>query len=240
MDFLPSTVEAEKAYLFVDESYDDAFMGVCVVLIHGERNLDMVRDQLRKLLIDPSQFAYNPGGVLHYADTNISSRQSVARWIATMPLAAYLAVAPSMELRTKEDKDRYAYNDLLPRLLHPLALKLENRFGADSHAQFLFENLTDKSAADEVFFKGVVDRIPLGNLDVETRVVTKSTEPLTFLPDYFLGFVREALVGKGQQTWQHDTLTLLASKIGLVLKTDGKKILDRYERGGDLPAFLAE
>ena len=189
--------------------------------VHGEENISLLNDQMRQIAIDPTIKAYRAQtDTFHYNEDSIGARQSLSSWIYKMPISAYLAIGKKDASSTKQEKDIFVYQTLLPELLKPLRMKFSKRYGSDIEYLVKFENLTDKSNLDGSFFTKILETIPLCR-DMETQVVTKGEEPLIFLPDYFLGFVNHCIQG---QQWSADSLKLIGNKVGLILMTEeGKK-----------------
>ncbi|OHB25205.1 MAG: hypothetical protein A2542_02270 [Parcubacteria group bacterium RIFOXYD2_FULL_52_8] len=230
----------EKVTLLIDESYDNNFCGVCVVAVQGDKNLEILRDQIRQMAIDPMLNAYNKSGIFHYSDNGISGRQALATWISRMPISAYIALSTTNVPDLKGERDNIVYRSFLPQILKLLRMKYTKRAGDISFA-IKFENLSNKSNSDLVFFKEIVGKIPSCR-DTEVNVVTKDKEPLTFLPDYFLGFIRDHLTKQyskegAHATWPTDSLKLLSGKIGLILQCDETRI-KHYGRGKQVTDFL--
>lgn len=222
----------EEVILLVDESYGENFCATCIVCIQGVNNRDLLLDQLRQLSIDPAFNAYNSSGLLHYNENNISTRQTLAPWISEMPISAYIAITQTNTSKTKQQQDIDTYHLLFPEILKPLLMKFKKRVGEDVEISLLFENLSDKLDNDLVFFKNIVSTIP-DSKNIAVKVATKATEPLLFLPDYFLGFVYNYFSLKKKETWPTDSLKLLVGKVGLILIINNNKI-NRYKRGEEI------
>lgn len=222
--------------MLVDECYIKDCCSVCIVCVHGEENISLLNDQMRQIAIDPAINVYRAQTkTFHYNEDSIGARQSLSSWIYKMPISTYLAINKKAIFSTKQEKDTFVYQTLLPELLKPLKMKFSKRYGSDIEYLVKFENLTDKSNLDRNFFTKILETIPLCR-DMEIQVVTKEEEPLTFLPDYFLGFVNHCMQGN---SWSADSLKLIGNKVGLILMSEkGKKF--RYERGEDIVNFLGQ
>lgn len=225
----------DRVLMLVDECYIANTCSVCVVCIHGKENLFMLENQLRQIEVDPVVKAYRKNNIFHYNEDSIGARQSLSSWIYKMPISAYIVLEEKEGLSTKEDKNNFAYQTLLPEILKPLKMKFFKRYSDNLDYLIKFENLTDRPNLDKTFFSKILENIPLcGDMGIE--VVTKDKEPLILLPDYFLGFVNHCMQG---QVWSADTLKLIGNKIGLIL-TKGKDKNRRYERGNDIVNFLSQ
>lgn len=252
-----SELNKEKVLLLVDESYGNNFCGVCIVCVQGSESVDILRDQLRRMSVDPTFIAYNTSPTFHYADDSIGARQSLASRIFEMPISVYCAISQKDIPSSREKLNELAYKNLFPSLLKPLRMKFGNRLNKRVDFTIHFENLTDKPDIDLSFFKNISACQDTDSI----KVVTKS-DPLIFLPDYFLGFIREHLKDRSEggsrkscfktlankfgllrrtkpiQRWPIDSLKLLSGKIGLILLSNqGDET--RYERGEGVANFLS-
>jgi hypothetical protein len=215
-----------EVLFFVDESYNPEFCGVCIVCIQGKEGYKIAQGIKTKNL--PSR--------IHYHDDNISNRQSIASSIAIMPISAYVAITKNNFPKEEKNKYELIYKTLLPELLKPLRMKFSKRLGGNVNFLINFENLSDKPKRDVKFFEGVFGMIP-SCADMNYTIVTKSSEPLIFLPDYFIGFIRDHLSTK-KKIWPASSLKLLSEKIGVLLLYEKGKIT-RYERGKQISDFLS-
>lgn len=227
----------EDVWLLIDESYDNNYTSVGVVCIQGEVNLNLVKDMVRKMSLDPAINTMISSGAYHYAELSIGARQAVNQWVSKMPISSYIAISKEQISAIKSDKDVVAYGNLFKNIAVPLLGKFENRLGENTKIHFLFENLSDKHTIDQYFFENILQNCTSQSLDI--HVVTKQTEPLIFLPDFFLGYVRDRLTKNADITWPSDSLQILSKKIGLVLCTDKDGVMERYVRGDSVSKFLS-
>lgn len=227
----------QKESLFlIDESHKENYSAVCVVCVQGKDDLKLLMDQLRQISIVPTVRAYNSSGVFHYCDDSIGARQSIVSWITKMPISVYMSITQTNTEHLKENKDMFVYQCLLPEILKPLQMKYRNRFDS-AKISLRFENLSKNTKNDLIFFQKSLSNA-LGYEDMEISIATKENEPLIFLPDYFLGFVRDQLTNKDPKiSWPKDALKLISSKIGLIhiCDTEGTK---RYQRGEEIKNLL--
>lgn len=234
---------SQNITLLIDETYherstitDNAnFAAVCIVCIQGKYNYELLLDQLRKISLDPAVNTYGVSSYFHFNDVSISSRQSLVPWIAEMPISVYLAATKKFISDSKQEKDTFVYNSLFPTILEPIQSKFYNRFGNKVKFELKFENLTDKINNDAKFFRNILGKSKRFQ-NMSSRVVTKTQEPLLFLPDYFLGFTRSHIMEKNNGTWHTESLRLLSEKIGLLAIIDHKII--HFERGKEIRDFL--
>ena len=230
-------VSNNKIILIIDESYGKDFCATSIVYIQGLNNYYLIIDQLRKISINPAFKIYNSSGILHYNENSISARQIITPWISEMPISVHVAITKTSIPETKRDKDNISYKLLFPEILKPILMKFKKTTENDVKFILNFENLSDKTNNDVIYFKKIIENISTKN-NIFVNVVTKEEEPLLFLPDYFLGFIHNHLTRKTTETWSTDSLKLLSDKIGLISVFNEGKII-RYERGSGIINFLS-
>jgi|GEM_PF-4121831 len=223
----------EEILLLVDESYADNFCAICVVCIQGKENLTLLNDQIRQISVDPAVNIHDLAKIFHYNEASIGGRQSIASWIYRMPISVYCVISKSNVSKSKQTQDEFAYKTLFPELVKPLRQKFFNRFHGEK-ISIRFENLNNKLDTDTLFFKEVLKDIP----EISVSVVSKENDQLIFLPDYFLGFIKDHLSKGKLVTWPTDLLKLLSGKIGLLLFKDASETR-RYGRGDEIAKFLS-
>lgn len=245
----------EEILLIVDESYKAKLCSVCVVCVQGLENIKLLEDQIRKITIDPVVKAYNKSRIFHYSEDSIGARQSLVPWISKMPISVYLGISQTNFYRSKKEKDTFTYGHIFPKILLPIVKKYQKRLGTNIEFSILFENLSDKLQRDKNFFTKIVHQT-LGGVKIKINVTTKESEPLIFLTDYFLGYVRDHLLGKKpphfidgllvrlhlrpevNKNWSTNSLKLLSSKIGLICLLNNDRCF-WYERGKEIADFLS-
>ena len=223
--------------LFIDESYDEQYCAVCIVCIQGKENLVLVRDLIRQMSIDPLIQSMVREETYHYSELSIGARQALTSWVARMPLSVYIAI--TQQDIPQDKKYDTAYGFLLKNILIPVFSKFQNRVGSEVALQINFENISDKTKSDVEFFtKKVNDTGIKGKCNL--NVVTKQTNDFIFLPDFFLGYVKDHINRGGEKiTWTADSLKLLSKKIGLLLNYEKDGKLERFSRGEEVSTFLS-
>ncbi len=223
--------------LFIDESYGDEYCAVCAVCIQGEENAKLIREIIRQMSIDPAIKSMVCKENYHYSELSIGARQALTGWIAKMPLSVYIAVT-RQKIQSGKHYD-VAYGLLLKNLLIPLFNKFQNRSGQKTLLGMNFENISDKTSSDVEFFTEKMNRVGItGNYTVS--VVTKHLSEFIFLPDFFLGYVKDHLIYNDEKnSWTTNALKLLSGKIGLLLnfKKDGTP--EHFSRGEEVDTFLS-
>lgn len=222
--------------MLIDESRDRSGKpSLCIVCIQGEENFLLAQEIFRQAEVSSDVAAIRKDETtLHFAYESIGGRQSVVTHMRRMPVSAYIAVCED----PVSDEKRYdlMYQVLLPRLLKPLISKFNSRCQGSVEYELLFENITEKHENDRSYFLGKVDSLDFGAI-VSVNVVTKKSEPLLWLPDYFLGFLGQ-FFGCGDSTWARDSLHLLQDKIGLIQVSRGENVL-YVRRGHEISDFLS-
>jgi len=239
----------KKILMLIDESYEHDFCSVCVVCIQGEENIDLVREKVKKMKIDPQLITTSSGDGRHYAEDGIGARQVVASKISTMPISAYICLSETVKLENKQELDEYTYSFMLPKIIKSLMQKYHGSHDEEYDISLEFENLSDKRGNDLVFFEKQISHLR-DEFQFSCSVVGKNGEPLIFLPDYFLGFTRDLIIKKRNaekllsgskrkpETWPAQYFNLLANKIGIILLMDEDKI-KRFGRGRGVADFLS-
>ncbi len=204
-----------------------------MVSIQGLENHERIAEIMRKMEVDTTIRAYNPKGEYHFADNSISATQSLVRWISSMPISVYLAASLEESLDTKQEKDDLVYKSFFPKILQPQILKYSRRLSGPATFKIIFENLSDKKNVDAKYFSNIIQSLSLPS-SVEVQVRGKNEEPLSFLPDYYLGFLNKRLL---KNEWAAESFKLMADKVGLLLFLEGNDIV-RYERGETVFNYL--
>ena len=228
----------EDVWAFIDESYDDEFCAVCMVIIQGEKNLQQTREIFRKIAIEPMVAATTSSDIYHYAEQSIAARQAITQWVSKMPISAYVNITAHNVPPEKTRRDLMAYGSLLGEIIVPIFQKFKSRLGDDVTIHMNFENLSNKTSSDQAFFNQQMNESIVAS-PYTVSVATKDKEPLIYLPDFFLGYIRDHIVRESNITWPATSLKLLADKVGLILHTDIDGEKSRYIRGESVATFLS-
>lgn len=212
--------------MLIDESYREDYCAVCIVCIQGKENYELCLKCLPEILS-------KGGKSFHYNKDDIDLKKRISLWISKLPISSYIGIVKKVDLKqNKSELDKFTYKIIFPELLKPLGVKYKNRLGKEMNGIIKFENLTDKISLDLKLFQEVVDKIP-DYKKMEVKVETKNSEPLNFLPDYFLGFIGHY----SKDEWFKRSMYDLGEKIGLILVVN-ENCKDRYKRGEEVINFL--